>query len=376
MKPGFLIPPEALAGIAALQAATDAEALWHGFSTLLQSAFAPLNDILFASPMLGFHPVFARTLSHYPRGEGYWARLVEVAGAADVMTRFPGLPAARMSDHFDRSNERDERLYQEFMRPEGWSHCANFFFWDAGGRPLGTLAMNRTARHGDFTDGEMSLLHLLQPHLQAALDRVIGLCRKDVALAALRQSLDALPVPIVTLDDKLRLTFINLPGREALHRWRMGKRGSRVWKKQTRLPADLAAACRGLLRSWKDRVRSDTYRGEEIAAEKEHPQEAGFLARLRIVLAPDESTEPGFVLTFQEPVGSHRSTARALQLLGSLTQAEREVARLASSGYHNEDIASELGISAHTVRAHLRKVFAKLGIDSRSRLAPLFQSLD
>jgi len=52
------------------------------------------------------------------------------------------------------------------------------------------------------------------------------------------------------------------------------------------------------------------------------------------------------------------------------------VTRLATADHDNNDIASELDIGIHAVRAHLRNVFSKLEIDSRSRLAPLFQSLD
>lgn len=368
--------PEVLARLASLQTPTDAESLWTAFSGLLQEAFSPLNDILFASPLLGFHPVFARTLSNYPRGEGYWARLVEIAGVTDVMTLCPGLPVARMSDHFDRSRERDERMYQEFMKPEGWAHCANIFFWSAEGLPLGTLGMNRTAGQGDFGDEDMALALLLQPHLQAALHRVIHLSRQDIALMAFRQSLNTLPLPFVTLDDKLQVTFENQPGKEALHRWQTGGREARVWKTGDGIPEDLAVAGNELLQIWREKVQSDTFCGEEILVEKTHPTDKGFTVALRIVLPPGESSAPGLILTFQNPAASHHATARALQLLGALTQGEREVARLAAAGHQNEDIAVELGLSVHTVRAHLRKVFAKLEIDSRSRLAPLFQSLE
>jgi DNA-binding NarL/FixJ family response regulator len=52
----------------------------------------------------------------------------------------------------------------------------------------------------------------------------------------------------------------------------------------------------------------------------------------------------------------------------ALTSQEREVALLAASGLRNKDIAERLYLSPRTVGAHLRQVFPKLGIDSRSAL--------
>ena len=54
--------------------------------------------------------------------------------------------------------------------------------------------------------------------------------------------------------------------------------------------------------------------------------------------------------------------------LGRLTPRERQVLILVSNGLGNEAIATELGITAHTVRKHVSHTLRKLGISNRAEL--------
>jgi DNA-binding NarL/FixJ family response regulator len=53
----------------------------------------------------------------------------------------------------------------------------------------------------------------------------------------------------------------------------------------------------------------------------------------------------------------------------SLTAREREVVVLVVEGRSNDEIGAALGIAAKTVEAHLRRLFDRLGLQSRTELA-------
>jgi DNA-binding CsgD family transcriptional regulator len=73
-------------------------------------------------------------------------------------------------------------------------------------------------------------------------------------------------------------------------------------------------------------------------------------------------------LELQSTGESARSRAPAPGTGGALTAQEAQIARMARDGLSNPEIGARLLISARTVQYHLRKVFAKLGIASRSQL--------
>jgi DNA-binding CsgD family transcriptional regulator len=126
---------------------------------------------------------------------------------------------------------------------------------------------------------------------------------------------------------------------------------------RTRLRVDLARA-RLLYGEWLRRQRRRRDARDQLASAYEIFDSIGaaaFAERARIEL---------------RATGGH-ARQHTIETPETLTAQEALIARLAGEGASNPEIAAQLFISPTTVAYHLRKVFTKLGISSRSQLAPV-----
>ena len=58
---------------------------------------------------------------------------------------------------------------------------------------------------------------------------------------------------------------------------------------------------------------------------------------------------------------------------GGLTETERRIADLVTSGKSNKQIAAELHITVRTVESNLTRIYRKLGVTSRGQLTQLIR---
>lgn len=82
------------------------------------------------------------------------------------------------------------------------------------------------------------------------------------------------------------------------------------------------------------------------------------------------------LLTNQQLRRAHRWQTEVGACLEKLTDREQEVLTLLGQGLDNTGIAEHLELSIHTVRAHCRHIYKKLGVSNRTEAATFARELD
>jgi DNA-binding NarL/FixJ family response regulator len=99
---------------------------------------------------------------------------------------------------------------------------------------------------------------------------------------------------------------------------------------------------------------------------------AEIINAIRLVASGDAIISPSVtrtLLTHLGDTGASRRRAEASRRLASLTEREREVAHAVGSGAANAEIARSLFMSEATVKAHVSRLFSKLGVTNRVQIA-------
>lgn len=92
--------------------------------------------------------------------------------------------------------------------------------------------------------------------------------------------------------------------------------------------------------------------------------EEDLVGAIRLVHAGESVLHPGVTQTLFESIaqGTEESSGAS-----PLTDRETDVVELAAQGLSNREIAAQLGLSPRTVQTHLRHVFEKLQVASRTQ---------
>jgi DNA-binding CsgD family transcriptional regulator len=284
--------------------------------------------------------------------ETFWEReyRVEDANLFRDLARTEGGAAtlfAATDDHPARSAR-----YREFLSPQGYGDELRAVF-RIGDSTWGVVDLFRERGRTAFTPAEVGLVRRVGPILAGALRTFVTAARVLAPVAAGEGPGTALfdgAGNLVSLDDRAERLFVELAG----PRWSIAPLPMTPVRA---VVAKAAAVDQGRERGPSSaRLRAGSGRWLSVHASCLH--------------GPDGS--PGLTALTIEPAKSAQIAPIIVEAY-CLTTREQEITRAVARGLSNPEIAEELFLSPHTVRDHLKAVFAKVGVGSRGELvAKLF----
>ncbi|WP_445270198.1 helix-turn-helix transcriptional regulator [Streptomyces sp. DSM 41634] len=279
--------------------------------------------------------------SHLPR-------LLEIEYGEEDVNHFPDLVrSGRLAAGLWQTTRHSPHLstrYRDVYRPTGMGDEMRVLLRS---RPTvwGALVLHRGADRAPFTDEETAALSSLAPVIAQGLRRAY--LRHDAATAGAAATAEHLAAPgLLTFEPDGGIASVTPAG----HLWldQLGAAPARAG----RLPQPV------LHLSSRARTSGDACVHVRGAAGR------------RISLTATRMDAEGRVAVIIQ-AGRPEQTIGILMDAYDLTAREQDVAQLVVYGMSHTEIAGRLGISPHTVRDHLKKVFDKTGVNSRGRLLRL-----
>lgn len=256
------------------------------------------------------------------------------------------VPKTAVLDITDSKNFRRGFYYNEFLRPFGVGHVLGTF------APVRTFAEEILCiglhRHEDmapFNSADTERLEMLRPAVTAVLSNFAlqsAFACADVALETVAQSVT--PFGLVLLDEQFSVIFANPKG--------AGDLGI-----LNDVPSD---RLHEVARAITDRVK----RGGKWPINVNINSDGTRTATISQVTP--RGAAPRFVVTTMETSLRVKMIARSQAL--DFSVRETEIARLVAAGLSNEAIGHQLTISFRTVENHLRAIYRKARVRSRTQL--------
>lgn len=244
----------------------------------------------------------------------------------------------------------DESGARAVLAEAGLSHSMQAPLLVAG-ELIGTVNFARSSANDQFDTDDLISAHMLSEHLSIAIERAF---RFEVAVRlgeALEGALDRVPEGIVVSSFDAGIVYSNRAAREIIAGSAPGLDRHQAAAVMVR---DATEAVRGGSRVHSGSVRLSDGSGHIVAKSWLQNERHG-----------------GVVTVMNRSLGGENGYQPTLSVLSS---REREIARLVAQGLTSKQIAERAFITEHTVKQHLKRIFAKTDVRNRAGLVQLIWS--
>lgn len=317
--------------------------------------------------------------SYATRGGWYWgvdhvwaAAYVERYYACDPTVaehfRIPAESAYASPLDADNPTFRDSEFYRDFCVPQRLGYFAGAYSLLGEDTAL-RLTLQGDVGRGGYEPETLALMRTLLPHLRRAVDIHRDVARLISQAQALSTVLEQSRSALLLLSPAGEVLYANDAARGLADGAAFSLHGARLAIRdrdtQTQLQAAIGA-CAFQLRGTAATVMQG---GCHVPL----PRAGGlplsaYLAPFRLQRANDWDPLPAelITLTIVDPEEQRSVDAQALREALKLTEAEARVATSLCEGASAREIALRYGISPHTVREHIKRIYRRTGVGKQS----------
>lgn len=273
----------------------------------------------------------------------------------------------KTDDVISYSQLRKLDYYREYLQDINWFGelvirlCTDAGFW-------GTMSLTRSPKQPYFDRSDVQKAELLLPYLINTFEASIFYSKINGECKAFEQWLESRPEGIVLLDAKVRPIFYNDKARQMCIPL-SGQIPESIQKSHDAditLPRSIVEDCMRLVDS---HGINSCFSHNRIINTKNGDR---YYIKYTLINQPcKDITPPYFIIHISGLSKSDDETGVTLLKDYGLSKREETIAQYTGLGLTNKEIGKKLGISTFTVQTHLRNIFEKMGINTRTQLANL-----
>lgn len=300
----------------------------------------------FLNPMI--HGVEVENLELY---SDYYYQLDPFVKAAELGATNGQSYVIRSSDVVEADEFLNSEFYLDFLKPQRIRYLLVFCI-ETQTQPMTFLGLHRSEDNPDFTKEELRIAEIITPHLSANIERICLMDDLATQQWTVRSLSTELRKPaVLILDQDFSVMFTNDQASDLLGLAKNDEDASRP------IPREIIDACESI-----DATKlRDEGRTIEFKFSTRHGKIEGYLR-----VYHDERENTRYIVG----LGHQADEVIQPQIYDrfNLTAREIDIVRLVCAGLTNVQIAGDLFISNRTVQNHLRSVYQKANVHSRTSL--------
>ncbi|OGO22416.1 MAG: hypothetical protein A2144_10915, partial [Chloroflexi bacterium RBG_16_50_9] len=264
--------------------------------------------------------------------------------------------------------------YNSFLRPQNLLGELIIRLY-SGDNTFGAISLQRYQEHSCFEKKDVLKASLLVPYLVNIFETAYRLVKTNDERMLLERWMDSYAEGVVLLDTGLQPIFINSMAKRYFSQMNTsgGDTSIDTVNLDTIIPKIIVQDCKNLMDVDAPNCEPDCHGNRIINTKHNQRYYAQYFFNY---LSSSQRTMPHFIVFLNELNTDFEGEGISFSGQHRLSRREEIIARHAAGGFTNKQIADKLCISPFTVQNHLKSIFEKTGLNSRTKLANLVKYLD